>query len=687
MKQIKDFYLRHQEETIRLVSSILIGLFAVLSNTSFDLNPFIVLSFLIALNSTFLVMSLSLIFNSSLAFPVSFFYGIDVALSLSLLLILVLLIRSKNNPVVKMIPITIFILVMNAFYLIPHYSTTLLIKLLRNDLSIIVFALTINLKTSEKQREMTSILPLISLALMPRLFNLFNMLELAFTYLITLLLFYREKSPYKRYSFLLFLFLNFYYIETLSLESIFTIITPLLLVALFNNEALMLLSFLVLTELPLIILEPTMFFKRANFIAPLVALLSYAIFKTYLSPAVIPSDDDTRLKAKLRKVQDYLELLEKSHPDPNLEKRNLEENLRIKPCKTCLKKSDCLAVSSLASNLPNKIYKPYKENILKTCPNGGKLVYRYQVVRDMVENELRLNSKNQEEQRLVSGLISPLKTICDTKKEELTPFRINSLLKDEAVKGFTADVLSTTRSLTGEEIALLEDELDLSIDPHYRYIIYSSLYLYHLRSNRRYRYKVSYFTKSYSESGGGDLYYELKGESEDEIFLLDAMGHQEEASSYARFGLSFLVESKNIFPLIKDRLQETNLVLKYHSRGENYLVMDLLRLDKKTGTSKLIKLGSAPSFLMIDQTIKKIENIRPPLGILSDLDYEEEPIDLDLNSKLILTTDGFEHFEEYLSSIEPRKRDDIRTLSEGYLEKYPQSDDLSIALVSLDLID
>lgn len=632
-------------------------------------------------------MTISLLTNTGLAFLVSFYYGIDIALALTLLLLLVFIINSKKKQVTKVLPLAVFILLMNAFYLIPHYSSTLLIEILRNDLSIIIFGLSLIFEKRESKSEISSLLPLVSLALLPRLFALSNLLELAFTYLSTLLLFQQEKSPFKRYSFLLFLFLNFYYIEALSLETIFLIITPLLVTAIFSSVKLMLVIFLLLNLLPSIIKEPTIFFQRPAFLAPLVAVLTFFILKDYFKKPTSDQDEDVALKSQLRKVQDYLELLEKEQNDPSLTTRNLEENLRIKPCQTCYKKDNCSAVSTLINNLPNKIYKPYKTDILKKCPNGGKLVYRYQVVKDMVENEMRLNSKHEEEQRLVSGLLSPIKTLCSPTKEGVGPLSLNNLLGEEVIKEFTATTLTTYRFLKESEIQLMQEELDAIIDPSYRYIIYSNLYLYRLKNNKRYGYKVSYFTRSYQEGGGGDLFYELKSDKEDELYLLDAMGHQEETSSYARFGLSFLVESKNIFSSLKERLKEANLVLKYHSKGENYLTLDLLRLDKKTGESSLIKLGSAPSFLLEEDHIERIDNTKPPLGILSEFDYEETKVKLNLHNKLLITTDGFEHLEEYLPLVDPAKRLDLKTLTEGYLSKYPQMDDLSIALISLYLID
>lgn len=72
-------------------------------------------------------------------------------------------------------------------------------------------------------------------------------------------------------------------------------------------------------------------------------------------------------------------LIEEKLPIPNIEIPNIKENLKLNQCKNCLKAQNCTNVANLSEVLPSSLQKNFKKEILTSCPNGSKLIYRYKV--------------------------------------------------------------------------------------------------------------------------------------------------------------------------------------------------------------------------------------------------------------------------------------------------------------------
>ena len=78
--------------------------------------------------------------------------------------------------------------------------------------------------------------------------------------------------------------------------------------------------------------------------------------------------------------------------------------MKLNQCKNCSKAQNCTNVANLSEVLPSSLQKNFKKEILTSCPNGSKLIYRYKVVKDMVNLEMK-NSMIEE------GKQSAIKTI------------------------------------------------------------------------------------------------------------------------------------------------------------------------------------------------------------------------------------------------------------------------------------
>ncbi len=107
-----------------------------------------------------------------------------------------------------------------------------------------------------------------------------------------------------------------------------------------------------------------------------------------------------------------------------------------------------------------------------------------------------------------------------------------------------------------------------------------------------------------------------------------------------------------------------NGVLKLKSDDSNFSTLDTMIVDLRTGESKYIKLGSAPTYILHDKKVITIKNSTIPVGISEDIDYV--PIAKKLSDKDIVvqisdgvvsddtnTTDNY--FVSYLKNLDINK--------------------------------
>ena len=96
------------------------------------------------------------------------------------------------------------------------------------------------------------------------------------------------------------------------------------------------------------------------------------------------------------------------------------------------------------------------------------------------------------------------------------------------------------------------------------------------------------------------------------------------------------------YPLpIEDALEASNQILLAKTYEEVYATLDLSQFNLETGEMKIYKLGSYPTYIIRNRTIKEIRTKLPPVGIINNLKAYEEKFELMNNDIVLFLTDGY----------------------------------------------
>ncbi|MBE6681421.1 MAG: DUF2029 domain-containing protein [Ruminococcaceae bacterium] len=140
---------------------------------------------------------------------------------------------------------------------------------------------------------------------------------------------------------------------------------------------------------------------------------------------------------------------------------------------------------------------------------------------------------------------------------------------------------------------------------------------------------VSGDTVSLFESDNGYFY----------SIIADGMGSGKAAAATSRLSCVFLEKMLCIGASKNVCLEMLNNLL-LSKNDETFSTVDMLEIDKLSGSAYFIKAGAAPSFVLRKNHLYKIASETPPVGIISSFSAESTRFNLEKEDTVIMVSDG-----------------------------------------------
>ncbi|MCH5183374.1 MAG: SpoIIE family protein phosphatase [Oscillospiraceae bacterium] len=141
--------------------------------------------------------------------------------------------------------------------------------------------------------------------------------------------------------------------------------------------------------------------------------------------------------------------------------------------------------------------------------------------------------------------------------------------------------------------------------------------------------KVCGDTVSFFETDDGYFY----------CLLSDGMGSGRDAALSSRLAAIMLEKLLTVGAEKADALQMVNKALLQKDK-EIFATIDLLEIDRYTGTATLIKAGAAPTLLFREGGCRRFESKTPPAGIMRDVIAEKRTFRIRKGDLVLLMSDG-----------------------------------------------
>lgn len=141
--------------------------------------------------------------------------------------------------------------------------------------------------------------------------------------------------------------------------------------------------------------------------------------------------------------------------------------------------------------------------------------------------------------------------------------------------------------------------------------------------------KVCGDTVSFFETDDGFFY----------CLLSDGMGSGRDAALSSRLAAIMLEKLLTVGADKADALQMVNKALLQKDK-EIFATIDLLEIDRYSGTATLIKAGAAPTLLFREGSCRRFESKTPPAGIMRDVIAEKRTFRIRKGDLLLLMSDG-----------------------------------------------
>lgn len=122
--------------------------------------------------------------------------------------------------------------------------------------------------------------------------------------------------------------------------------------------------------------------------------------------------------------------------------------------------------------------------------------------------------------------------------------------------------------------------------------------------------------------------------------LADGMGSGADANSYSNETAKMFAHLVNVGVDAVKAVELINLSMCIKSERECFSTMDILYLDMENNSMCIIKAGTAPTYMLIDDTVKKYECNTLPVGILKDIQIQKYTIGLTDNVLIVMISDG-----------------------------------------------
>lgn len=400
----------------------------------------------------------------------------------------------------------------------------------------------------------------------------------------------------------------------------------------------------------------------------------------------------TRLSSAIEEIcTAYREGLEKEYCRGTNEIEEIINEVYGRECLYCAKHNNCW------KNNFNKTYYTFAkivknickgktiagDNYLKRigCNNYNEIIKNtYKTVSKFETDSLRQNEIKKSKKAVVDQLLETSLIINDTAKEiKYEDIRdkkaIDSIcrelddneiyVKHFDISGRNDNILI---SLTFNTDNNLDKVLDNIIDIIYKitglkiYCLVKTIsidqyYIIKFRSKKKLEAKSYYarISKGNSRISGDSFSY---GSTEDKYYMIlsDGMGSGEKAFNESKSTVDILSKLTEANFQEKQLLKTMNSLLMLKFDEETYTTIDLSILDAAEHEIRFYKAGAAPSFMIKEEKVVKVDANSLPVGILDDADFQFNRSKISSGNTIVMVTDGI--------------IDSINKFEEKSLEKY-----------------
>ena len=125
------------------------------------------------------------------------------------------------------------------------------------------------------------------------------------------------------------------------------------------------------------------------------------------------------------------------------------------------------------------------------------------------------------------------------------------------------------------------------------------------------------------------------------VSITDPVGHSTEAALLATMTVGSLRNTRRALASPGEQAAAVNTALLTHSRDDQFVTGQLLRIRLADGSAELVNAGHPLPFLLRDGRARPMElTTEPPFGVQATL-YTVQPLQLQPGDRLLLVTDGY----------------------------------------------
>ncbi len=144
-----------------------------------------------------------------------------------------------------------------------------------------------------------------------------------------------------------------------------------------------------------------------------------------------------------------------------------------------------------------------------------------------------------------------------------------------------------------------------------------------------------------ADSAGGDTFDYVVGEHLLSLGITDAMGHGVPAAQLATLAVGSLRNSRRAGFDLAEQARKASAALARYAADDQFVTALLAQVDLATGSTRLVNAGHVRPLLVRDGLVVQIElDSGLVLGVLPDVDYQVQHLQLQAGDRLVLLTDG-----------------------------------------------